>query len=171
MRAEDIQLLYEYDRWANDRVLQAMERLSSDQFTRDLGGSFRSVRDTFVHILAGEWNWLEYWKTPSPDAAFLADLKAQRTVLFNPESFPDIVAVHSKWKEVEKQQIEFVNSLTDELAQKMVPYRSNQISLGHLMQHLANHSTYHRGQLSLMMRQLKAEPTATDFHLFLAEGR
>jgi uncharacterized damage-inducible protein DinB len=38
------------------------------------------------------------------------------------------------------------------------------------MQHLANHSTYHRGQVGLMMRQLGAEPQATDFHVFLAEG-
>jgi len=36
-----------------------------------------------------------------------------------------------------------------------------------LMQHLANHSTYHRGQVALMMRQLHAEPLATDFHVFL----
>jgi len=42
--------------------------------------------------------------------------------------------------------------------------------LAHLMQHLANHSTYHRGQVALMMRQLHAEPLATDFHVFLVEG-
>jgi uncharacterized damage-inducible protein DinB len=40
-----------------------------------------------------------------------------------------------------------------------------------VMQHLANHSTYHRGQVALMMRQLQAEPLATDFHVFLVEGR
>jgi len=39
------------------------------------------------------------------------------------------------------------------------------------MQHLANHSTYHRGQVGLMMRQLASEPAATDFHVFLVEGR
>jgi uncharacterized damage-inducible protein DinB len=39
------------------------------------------------------------------------------------------------------------------------------------MQHVANHSTYHRGQIALMMRQLDAEPPATDFHVFLVEGR
>ncbi len=40
-----------------------------------------------------------------------------------------------------------------------------------MMQHLANHSTYHRGQVALMMRQLDAAPLATDFHVFLVEGR
>jgi uncharacterized damage-inducible protein DinB len=53
----------------------------------------------------------------------------------------------------------------------MLPVCATQISLQHLMQHLANHSTYHRGQVSLMMRRLAAEPVATDFALFLMEGR
>jgi uncharacterized damage-inducible protein DinB len=39
----------------------------------------------------------------------------------------------------------------------------------HLMQHVVNHSTYHRGQVTLTMRQLGAEPLATDFHVFLVE--
>jgi len=39
------------------------------------------------------------------------------------------------------------------------------------MQHLVNHSTYHRGQIALMMRQLGAKPVTTDFPLFLIEGR
>ena len=51
----------------------------------------------------------------------------------------------------------------------MFPVRTVQISLAHLMQHLANHSTYHRGQIALMLRTLGAEPLATDFHVFLAE--
>jgi DinB family protein len=57
MTEDDLQLLYEYDRWANNRVLQAASALSAEQFTRDLGGSFRSVRDTLVHIIGGEWIW------------------------------------------------------------------------------------------------------------------
>jgi uncharacterized damage-inducible protein DinB len=55
MTREDIQLLYEYDRWANNRVLQAASALSGEAFTRNLSGSFCSVRDTLVHIIGGEW--------------------------------------------------------------------------------------------------------------------
>jgi uncharacterized damage-inducible protein DinB len=53
----------------------------------------------------------------------------------------------------------------------MLPVRETQISLARLMQHLANHSTYHRGQVALMMRQLAAKPLSTDFAMFLMEGR
>lgn len=170
MNKDDIQLLFEYDRWANNRVLQAVGALSAEQFTRDLGGSFRSVRDTLLHIIGGEWGWLVYWKAQSHSAAFLADLWDRHDSLFRPDAFPDLATVRLKWAEVEKEQTEFVNCLTDEALRKMLPIRKTQLSLAHLMQHLANHSTYHRGQIAMMMRQLGGKPVATDFHAFLAEG-
>jgi uncharacterized damage-inducible protein DinB len=171
MTKDDIQLLYEYDRWANNRVLQAVSALRAEQFTRDLGGSFPSVRDALVHIIAGEWGWLAYWKEPSPGSAFLTDLRTRRDALFNPAAFPDVAAVHAKWAEVEQEQAEFVSCLTNESLEKMLPFRTTQVRLAHLMQHLANHSTYHRGQVALMMRQLDAVPLATDFHVFLVSKK
>jgi uncharacterized damage-inducible protein DinB len=75
MNKDDIRLLYEYDRWANNRVLQAAGALNDEQFTRDLGGSFGSVRDTLLHIIGGEWGWLGYWKESNPDDAFISDLR------------------------------------------------------------------------------------------------
>jgi len=171
MARDNIQLLYEYDRWANNRVLLAASTLSAEKFTRDLGGSFRSVRDTLVHIVGSEWGWLTYWNEPSPSSAFLTDLWTRVDALFDPNTFPDLAAVRLKWAEVEKEQIEFVNCVTDESLRRMLPVHETQISMAHLMQHLANHSTYHRGQVALMMRQLAAKPLATDFAMFLMEGR
>ena len=170
MTRDDIQLLYEYDRWANNRVLQAASALSVEALTRDLGGSFRSVRDTLVHIIGGEWIWLAYWRMPSHSAAILTDLRTRRDALFNPDAFPNVAAIQLQWSEIEKQQMEFVDQVTNELLEKMVPFRTTQVRLAHLMQHLANHSTYHRGQVALMMRQLATEPAVTDFHVFLAEA-
>jgi uncharacterized damage-inducible protein DinB len=171
MTKDDIQLLYEYDRWANHRVLQAASALSAEQFTRDLGGGFRSVRDTLVHIVGGEWIWLAFWKDPPPSVSFMGGLVERRDALFNPDAFPDVAAVQLKWAEVEKEQAEFVSCVTSQSLESMLPFRATQIRLAHLMQHVANHSTYHRGQIALMMRHLDAEPLATDFHVFLVEGR
>jgi uncharacterized damage-inducible protein DinB len=170
MNRDDIQLLYEYDRWANNRALHAASTLTPEQFTRDLGGAFHSLRDTLVHIVAGEWAWLEYWNEPRPDDAFHADLDARIADLFNPNAFPSVSAVQSKWAEVEKRQIELVNRTTNESLERMIPFRTSRVRLGHLMQHLANHSTYHRGQVALMMRQLNAVPLATNLHEFLLEA-
>lgn len=169
MTKDDIHLLYAFDRWANSRVLDAAATLSSEQFTRDLGGAFASVRDTLVHILAAEWIWLHYWKAASDDAAAMAELRARRDALFHPQHFPDVASAQSKWHDIEREQIAFVDRLTCDQLQTQIATRGTQMSLAHLMQHMANHSTYHRGQIALMMRQLHAQPIATDFHLFISE--
>jgi len=171
MTKDDVHLLFEYDRWANNRVLQTASTLSLEEFTRDLGGSFPSVRDTLVHIVGGEWGWLTIWKEPAVTSTFVTDLWTRLDAHFDPNTFPDVAAVQLKWAEIEREQIEFVDRVTNESLRRMLPIRQKQISLAHLMQHLANHSTYHRGQVSLMMRQLAKEPLATDFALFLLEGR
>src|SRR5260370_42664103 len=142
MTKDDIQLLYEYDRWANNRVLQKASELNDERLTRDLGGIFRSVRDTLVHIIGGEWGWLAYWKEPSHSSAFLTDLRKRRDALFNPVTFPDVATVQLKWAEVEKEQVEVANSVTNESLETMLPFRTTQINLPHLLHHLANHSTY-----------------------------
>jgi len=64
---------------------------------------------------------------------------------------------------------EFVNSVTEEALRRTLPVLEKQLNLAHLMQHLANHSTYHRGQIASMIRRLGAEPLPTDFAFFLLE--
>ena len=71
MNVQDLRTLLDYHYWARDRLLDAVAALTPEQFTRDLGSSFRSVRDTLVHLLASETNWCLRWQGTSPtlDAA------------------------------------------------------------------------------------------------------
>ena len=169
MTTDDIRLLFEYDRWANRRVLKAASRLSDEQFRRPMSGSFHCLRDTLLHILGGEWIWLAYWRHPPDSPESLSDLRARRDALFTPEAFPNVDALQSKWIEVQSEQSEFVNRVDSDSLAKMLPFRGTRLSLMHLMQHVVNHSSYHRGQVALTMRELGAEPLATDFHVFLLE--
>lgn len=170
MTKDDVQLIYQYDRWANRRTLKTVSALSHEQFIKDLGTGFPSVRDTLVHILGGEWIWLAYWRDPPGNPSALSELVARRDALFGRDQLPDFDTARAKWDEIEKNQIAFVTQLTNESLQQRIPFRETQVKLVHLMQHMANHSTYHRGQIALMARQLGCEPLATDFHMFLVEG-
>lgn len=167
MTKEDVRLLYEYDRWANDRILKLVGALTPEQFTRDLGGSFPSVRDVLLHMVASKWAWLTYWKESSPSDRILTDLFTRSATLFQSESVPTLATVQAKWAEVEKEHVEFVNEVTDEQLDRTLPVGNTSLSLAHLMQHLANHSTYHRGQIAMMLRQLGAKAQGTDFAEFL----
>lgn len=159
MNRQDIKLLYQYNRWANVQVLDASSKLTEAQFTRDLSSGHRSVRDTLAHILAAEWIWHRRWNGISPKA------------LFNPLDFPNVGALRVKWADVEREQTEFVTAVTDESLERVIAYVNTkgeewEYTLCQMMQHVVNHSSYHRGQVATMLRQLGAEPAPTDFLVF-----
>ncbi len=68
MTQQELRVLVDYHYWARDRMLAAVEPLSLDEFTRDLGSSFRSVRDTLSHLHGAEWIWLSRFQGTSPDS-------------------------------------------------------------------------------------------------------
>jgi uncharacterized damage-inducible protein DinB len=160
MNKNDIQQLYEFNRWANARILDAVSKLTPEQFTTDLSSSFRSVRDTLVHLLSAEWIWLRRWQGTSPAA------------MLSPSDFPDLAALRAKWAEVEREQAEFIEHLTEESLAATLAYTNTkgerwEYPLGQLMQHVVNHGSYHRGQITAFLRQLGAEAVATDFLVFI----
>jgi uncharacterized damage-inducible protein DinB len=61
MNAEYLRLLIDFHYWARDRALDAAARLTPERFMRDLGGSFKSVRDTLGHLYFADWVWYMRW--------------------------------------------------------------------------------------------------------------
>lgn len=162
MSPDEIRLLYQYDSWANRRVLGAASALSPEQFTRDLGSSFRSVRDTLVHIMGAQWIWLERWQGRLP--AGLPEAK----------DFPTLDSIRARWSEVERDLLAYVNHLSVEEIAAVREYKTAKSGaflnpLWQALQHLVNHGTYHRGQLTTMLRQLGAAPPQTDLIVFYRE--
>lgn len=103
-------------------------RLSAEEFTRDLGGSFRSVRDTLVHIIGGEWVGLKYWQEPSHGSAVVANLKKQRDALFTPDACPDVAAQELERAEIEKEQLKFLDRVTSQSLKRTLAFRSRRSS-------------------------------------------
>ena len=156
MQPETIRELYVYNHWANQRVLASLAPLSGEQFTRNLGNSFSSVRDTVAHILAAEWIWLERWLGRSPKALLPAS------------DFPTVAAIRERWATVEQDRNRFIQTLTAAKLLESVAYTNTRgEDYSHLlwqqMTHVVNHSSYHRGQVTTLLRQLGAEPQNTDF--------
>jgi uncharacterized damage-inducible protein DinB len=162
VNVEDVRLLYTYNSWANHRTLGSCAELSLEQFTRDLGSSFRSVRDTLAHIYGAEWIWLERWHGRIPSA------------LPSPADFPDFDSVRSRWAQHEANLDSFIVSLTPRELERVIKYKNTQGTpfegpLWPMLQHVVNHSSYHRGQIATLLRQLGAKPVSTDLILFHRE--
>ncbi len=71
--------------------------------------------------MGGEWGWLRCWKEPSLSPAFITDFWARHDTLFHPNALPELAAVRLKWAEVEREQIEFVNGVTNESLGRILP--------------------------------------------------
>ncbi len=148
--------LFEYNYWARDRQLQACATLTDEQFLRPAGGSFASLRDTLVHLLAVEWLWLERWRGRSPRS------------LLPPEEFLTLAAVFERWRTVEREMRDYVALLTDEALERSITCigtRGNTWTypLWRMIVHLLNHQAYHRGQVTNLLRQLGKQPPKVDF--------
>ncbi len=162
MTPEEMCLLYDYNAWANRRALDAAANLTPDQFTKPLGSSFGSVRDTLAHILGAEWIWLERFQGRSP--ASLPDVS----------QYSDIDTLRERWTEQEGRLLNFVGKLTQEDLDRVMEYKTLKYGvyrnpLWQSMQHLVNHGTYHRGQITTLLRQLGAQPILTDLMHFYRE--
>ena len=162
MTAEEIRQLYDYNLWANHRILDACSALTQQQFAQRIESSFPSVRETLVHICAAEWIWLERWLGRSPGTEEWEQFGRELT---------DFARLRTYWADREGKLKSFVAALTPE--RLAAPFQIRTVAgkiyiqpLWQMLQHLVNHGSYHRGQVTMMLRQLGANPIGTDLITF-----
>jgi len=154
---------WHYNRWATERTLDAAAALSVADLDRDMGNSFPTVRSTLVHILSAEWIWLRRWKGESP-----RDMPAGWDAL-------DLQGIRSAWNAVDAERAEWLAGLTDADLDRVVAYHNTRgephaRTIWQLLRHVINHSSYHRGQVTTMLRQLGAGAVSTDLVYFFTES-
>ncbi|MBI4167146.1 MAG: DinB family protein [Acidobacteria bacterium] len=151
--------LYDYNFWARDQQLAVCEKLSEEQLSRPLGASFGSLLDTLKHLLGAEWVWMERF-----------DGRDARSVPWYKET-SSMGLLRVRWALVEADLRRFVESLTPQALTAPLTYVNFKgetwtYPLWQMLLHLANHGTYHRGQVTMALRQLGATPPAIDFLVY-----
>ena len=153
MTKQETVVLFKYDAWATDHQLTVIKSLSDAQYEKDLGSSHRGIQGTITHMYGAERVWLARWTGKGANAM--------------PEGVLPQSGLRDRWNVLHTEILEYAESLTDQKLFSAFPYRDlrgNPYSqpLWQQMQHLANHSTYHRGQITTMLRQLGVTPVPTD---------
>jgi uncharacterized damage-inducible protein DinB len=181
MNCDDVRTLFAYNRWANRRMFSVVKKLTPEQSTWTVQSSFPSVRETVFHILGAEWIWLKRWKGQSPRAtAPHPDVSLKGWSSLKADGIPTVQevstfdALQSFCNSIEEERQDFLAALTEERLHADLNF--NDMSgnpyaepLVHLMQHLVNHGTYHRGQVTTMLKQLGAEVVSFDMLYFFRE--
>jgi uncharacterized damage-inducible protein DinB len=159
MAIADLRTLFAYDRWANARLFEVMADLSAEQLAAPVASSYPSILQTFAHLVAADWVWLRRWQGE------------------NPTGFPDWIAnpslgqLRERLAEVESEREALLASPVAGDPERLIDYRTfsgtpYRNRLADLCLHVVNHSSYHRGQLVTMFRQVGATPVSTDFVVF-----
>jgi len=156
---EELRTLFEYDSWANERTCNACEGLTPEQFLRDMKSSFPSVRDTLAHIMGAQWVWLERLRERTP------------TALPPVNTYDNLTKLRTAWALVRQDLLAYINDLSESDVEHPFEYRNFRGDLfrdspGPVLQHLANHGSYHRGQVATMLRQLDLKPPNIDLIAF-----
>jgi uncharacterized damage-inducible protein DinB len=159
MTPEEIKLLFAYNSWANNRVFEAVAALSPEVYAKDLKAAHGSIRGTLTHLVAAEKIWLSRW-IGKPESILLKEADAQ--------AIQDLKAV---WEDVAGRTARFVARVDPAKLASSFAYTSTEgkrftQTYQQSLQHLVNHSTYHRGQISTLMRQAGAQPVGTDLIMF-----
>ena len=162
MDLETIQQLFAYNAWANQRTVAGCESISNEQFLRQVGGSFGSVRNTMAHIMDVEWLYHERWQGRAPSSFPKA------------ENYSNLSDIKARWKSIDADVNRYVGSLSAHGLTRVLEFRNAKgtllrHSLWETMQHLVNHSTYHRGQVTTLLRQLGGTAQASDMIYFFRE--
>ena len=152
--------LADYNIWANDIVLAWLSNINDEQWNKYVESSFNSIAETVLHIVSAESIWLERLnKLESPVwlQSTFKGTKDETTAL---------------WKKSSAGLKKFVNGFNDSAMMDKLVFRrlngdSYEMPHYQVFAHIFNHSTYHRGQLVTMLRQVDyTNVSSTDMLVF-----
>lgn len=161
---ETIRRFYAYNTWATMRVLEISALLSPEEFTAKGSASFGSIRDTLVHTMVVQANWLRRFQRLSlqvpPDVS----------------DFSDVHRLHEHWQHIDHQTHAFVESVTLDMLNEEIRYINSQgqskaYFLWEIMLHQCNHATQHRSEVAVMLTEFGHSPGDLDMILFFDQLR
>ena len=152
---DDLLALQDYNLWANRLLLESLSSLTHEEYTRELGGGWPSVRATLVHLAGATRAWTE--RFDGRDA----------TVLPTVEEVATLADAARMLNEADARVSAFLATLDPErlaapLVWKNLKGEAKSAPLWAVLRHTVNHASYHRGQVAAMLKRLGGRPVATD---------
>jgi uncharacterized damage-inducible protein DinB len=151
---DDFAALYAFDRWANDKMLDACRRLTPEQYAAEPAPGWAPVRFTVYHIAVVTDGWLRTLandpdqgfppeaEVATPDAAAGILQRAYRTFdTVLPTLTPDALATPRTFSRRGRTAV-------------LPPWV--------VLRHVVNHTTYHRGQVAAKLKRFGIQQPETD---------
>ena len=156
--------LFAYHHWAEGRLLDAFASVTAAQLDKPWGGSFATGRGLLEHIVGADRVWLARW-TGSPAAK-----RPQFPATYEGKDFA------AEWKQLATEERRFLEAWKPDQMNATFNYTNlkgepKAFTWLDMFVHVVNHGTYHRGQLTHLLRDLGLAAPSTDFIVFVEESR
>jgi uncharacterized damage-inducible protein DinB len=157
MRAQEAQYFFDYNCWANTRILDAVERLPPALYSSPAPLTFGSLHGTLLHVLVAE----QVWRSRVRDGISLPKLLDKNDV-------PDLETLKTRLAEEERMWRGFLSDIADDRMAADVAYRTTEgkdfrTPLWQIVLHVVNHGTQFRGEAAAFLTQEGSSPGDLDF--------
>ncbi len=149
-----------YDRWQNQSLIRAADKLTDAERWQDRGTFFRSIAETLNHVLWDHRIWLARQKD---DASTVNEIGERHPYTDTPRNWSD----YKHERTALDQQIRaWCESLSDADVSRNVKWMRGETEVetnfGFNLVHMFNHATHHRGQVHAMLTAFGVDPGSTD---------
>ena len=161
MNTQDVITLFEYNQWANNRILRAAGKVGAVQLMEPTGWlSGKTLLNTMTHIMDAEWSWRLVCQDGGMPGTYLA--------------FADLSGLKKAWREEMKHMLAYVSLLEDEQINQAHTFTRPRFQprhrlLGHILMHIVNHSTHHRAEIGQYLAMCGHSPGDMDFMIFVGK--
>ncbi|QKY71251.1 MULTISPECIES: DinB family protein [Lentibacillus] len=157
--------MYDYHVWANQQVFHHLKQLPERVYNGNVESVFPSVLDVMVHIYVVDITWLETMKESS-----FQDTVEKVERLRSEASEASIDELKEFYDELSKEYYSYFaeqQNLEQTIITEHPRHGRNEFILADLIHHVVNHGTYHRGNVTAMLRQQGQKGVPTDYVFFL----
>ncbi|MGQ0618829.1 MAG: DinB family protein [Panacagrimonas sp.] len=168
-------LLATYNQWMNDKVCEAVARLSEQERAADRGAFFGSIMGTLNHLVGADTIWLHRFRAhPTRHPALDSVLEWPVPTLLNQVLFPDFAALREHRVRIDQVIVGWTKSFTDADMDHVLSYRNMkgvpaQRLFSSLVLHFFNHQTHHRGQVTTLLTQAGQDAGVTDLLMLVPD--
>ena len=154
---QTLAILSSYGKGVNNKVISILEGISEEKLQQDMKAFYKSILKTFIHMTMADINWFIRLKNLFPASALTRSELLQTTI----DDLQDRVEknyreIFSIRRAADELFVKFISELPEEDFKKVINYKDrmgNALSnkIGHILLHLFNHQTHHRGAISTML--------------------
>jgi len=171
MKIDEIRLLYDYNDWADERILAACARVSPEQYAAPTSYGHGGLRATVVHILDNIWQQRitlqGYYQEP------LADEAAYDATELHEDALPTFAVLRERWTIEQREMRAYLDTLTEEtlngVIRYVIPGVIRERVVCHILLDLILHATQHRSEAAALLTRFGHSPGWLDFLVYLDE--